>query len=131
MSSTTSLPAQVEVVTKHLSGATNTQIAKDLQMSRNTVSRILAESEIEQITQETKAILLTALPHSAETIARAVRKSPQHAWELLDRTGVMPKREGESQQINVGLNFDSMPSPFKKVDPSCPTNETKIISERL
>jgi hypothetical protein len=123
MSSTTSLPAQVEVITKHLSGATNTQIAQDLQMSRNTVSRILAESEIEQITLEAKSILMGALPDSARTIAEDVKKSVSTAWELFDRTGIMPKREyGNNQQINIGLISEGLPTLSVQNDKPTPEN---------
>ena len=104
------LPVQAEVLTKHLAGASKTQIAQEMRMSRNTVTKILDESEIDRITQESKSILLSALPDSAHCIARAVRKSPQHAWELLDRTGVLPKSSGESQQINIGVMTEGLPT---------------------
>jgi hypothetical protein len=118
----TPFPRQAEVLVKHLTGSTKTEIAKDLGMSRNTVVRILDESEIERLHMESKSILLNALPDSANTIARAVRKSPAHAWELLDRTGVMPKREGESQHINIGLISEGLPTLSVQNDKPTPEN---------
>ena len=97
------------------------QISKDLGMSRNTITKILDESEIEHITQETKGILLNALPDSARTIAHKVKKNSTDAWELLDRTGVMPKNFGEqSTNIAVGLQFEGLPTLAKAQDSLAP-----------
>jgi hypothetical protein len=110
MPAKTPFPVQAEVLVQHLTGASKTEIAKDLGLGRNTVCRILDESEIEQLHMQSKSILLNALPDSAETIARAVRKSPAHAWELLDRTGVMPKTSGEAPSLNVAISTGRLPS---------------------
>lgn len=112
----TPLPRQAQVIAKHLRGRSKTQIASELGMSRNTVVKILDESEIEALAQESKSILICALPDSARTIANAVRKNPTHAWELLDRTGVMPKVESGATNVNVGLNFADMPNPYAKAE---------------
>ncbi len=108
----TPLPVQAEIIAKHLGGASKSQIARDLQMSRTTIVKVLNEAEISRLTGEAKSILLNALPDSARTIARAVRKKSSDAWELLDRTGVMPKSTGDAPSVNVAVALGSLPAAF-------------------
>lgn len=116
------LPVQAEVIVKHLAGTSNSQISKDLGMARGTIAKILSEAEISNLVEQSKSILLGALPDSARTIAKAVRKKSSDAWELLDRTGVMPKSTEANAAVNLQMNFSDMPNAYAK-------NEGSVAAE--
>ncbi len=125
MASDKTAPIKAATVAKYLNGEPKSKIAKDLGMAHNTVNAILAEAEIETLVNQSKTILYGALPDAANTIARKVRKNSVDAWELLDRSGAMPKSVPvEQTNFAVGLNFSGLPEPFE-----CPTKTGNSTTE--
>jgi predicted transcriptional regulator len=114
MASSTSFPVKANVVIGHLQGDSMTQIAKDLGITRQTVSKIIEESEVNDLFAEGKSILLRAIPDSARTVAEAVKKDANHAFELLDRSGAFPKNR-ESTNVNIAMEMDlgAISNPFQ------------------
>jgi transposase-like protein len=111
MAAETAPAVKTAVIAKRLNGERKSKIARDLGLSKPTVYKILEESQVDQLTVQAKSILYEALPEAAQTISRAVKKSPVHAFELLDRTGVMPKNS-EGATVNVALAVGELPSAF-------------------
>lgn len=110
MPSTQAPVVETAVIAKRLAGESKSKISRDLEIDRSVVTRILNESEVDKLIGQSKSILYEALPDAARNIARAVQKSTGHAWELLDRTGVMPKQvAGATTNVAVGVNLSGMP----------------------
>lgn len=116
MANETPTPAQIEVVARHLQGERKGKIAKDMHLSRNTVTRILSDAQVEQIHAETKAILLNGSQGAAKQIIKQAAKDHNVGFELLDRLNILAKqREGGAQtQVNVALGFEGMAAPYAK-----------------
>jgi hypothetical protein len=102
---------ETEVIAQRLLGKPKARIARELALNVDTVTRILDSAQVDALSNEAKSILVAALPDSARTIAKSVKKSSRDAWELLDRTKVLPKTGDETRtSIGVAINFDGMPN---------------------
>jgi predicted transcriptional regulator len=108
--------AQTEVIARHLTGDTNTKIAKDMSIARNTVARILSDAQVTQLAEETKSILLNGSPRAAKRIIIAAAKDHSVGFELLDRLNILVKQRenGAATQVNVALGFEGMAAPYIK-----------------
>lgn len=91
------------VIAKTVAGKTKTQIAKELGVTRNTVRRILNESEIDQILGEGKSAIMQLVPHAAKRYGQKVKRSPEEAKDFLERMEVLPARRIE--QASGSINF--------------------------
>jgi hypothetical protein len=80
------------VVAKTLAGESKTQIANDLDITRNTVNRILEESELNDYVLRGKSRIHEMIPKSILAVDNALSGANPNAnvgmW-LLERTGVV------------------------------------------
>lgn len=110
MAANTPVSAQAAVIAKHITGDTNTKIAEDLGLHRNTVARILNDSEIVRLGEETKSELISGTLGAARRIVKDSKRNTDVAFEYLDRMGILTKKEaGATTNVAVGVNFDGMP----------------------
>jgi hypothetical protein len=63
---------QQTVIAKRLRGESKRQIARDLSMGRNTVDRILSESQVEAAVAQGRTQLVELVPKAIELIQRAI-----------------------------------------------------------
>jgi len=91
------------VVAKHVTGSSNSQIARDLEISRPTVIRILSEAEIDTFVQQGRAGLYDLIPAAVKTYSGGVRANVDRAEDFLERVKVLPRKE-ESGSISFN-NF--------------------------
>lgn len=64
--------AQQAVIAKRLSGDSKRQIARDLGMGRNTVDRILSESQVEAAVAQGRTQLVELVPKAMQLIEKAI-----------------------------------------------------------
>jgi Homeodomain-like domain len=74
MPSHKSAPVQQAVIAKRLQGHSKRQIARDLGMGRNTVDRILTESQIEAAVAQGRSQLVELVPKAVQLIQRAIEQ---------------------------------------------------------
>lgn len=65
---------QQEVIAKRLQGESKRKIARDLQMGRDTVDRILSESQIEEAVAQGRSRLLELVPKAVQLIETAIEQ---------------------------------------------------------
>lgn len=100
------------VIAKHLSGDSNSQIARDLEVSRPTVIRILSEAEIDSFVQGGKASLIELIPTAVKTYGTALGSDPDRAESFLERLKVLPGKEsGGNVTLNNFIGIGSLPRP--------------------
>jgi len=64
--------AQQAVIAKRLNGESKRKIARDLEMGRNTVDRILSESQVEAAVAQGRTQLVELVPKALQLIQRAI-----------------------------------------------------------
>jgi hypothetical protein len=64
--------SQQAVIAKRLRGDSKRQIARDLGMGRNTVDRILSESQVEAAVAQGRTQLVELVPRAIQVIAKAI-----------------------------------------------------------
>jgi hypothetical protein len=69
-----SAPVQQAVIAKRLQGESKRQIARDLGMGRNTVDRILSESQIEAAVAQGRSRLVELVPKAIQLIGLAIEQ---------------------------------------------------------
>lgn len=78
------------VIARHLSGESNSKIARDLQISRPTVAVILAESELGSYISEGRQNCLNLIPMAIENVERAIKAGDvKVSVALLKGTGIL------------------------------------------
>lgn len=78
------------VIALTLAGESNSQIARELEISRPTVQRILDESEISKIVAEGKSRAISFIPLSLDAVEDSLRKkNPKTAISILQGTGIL------------------------------------------
>lgn len=65
---------QQEVIAKRLQGESKRKIARDLQMGRDTVDRILSESQIEEAVAQGRSRLVELVPKAVQLIEAAIEQ---------------------------------------------------------
>jgi predicted transcriptional regulator len=92
------------VVAKAIAGESKSKIAEDLGITRNTVRRILNETEINQFVGQGKSTLFELIPQAAEIYAAKVRANPDEAKDFLERVLVLPgKQAGNDAHIRFSV----------------------------
>jgi hypothetical protein len=82
---------QQAVIAKRLQGESKRKIARDLEMGRDTVDRILSESQVEAAVAQGRTQLVELVPKAIQLIQRAIdprisnRRSPQKRARLFFR----------------------------------------------
>lgn len=103
---------QAAVVVKALNGDSKSQIARDLEISRNTVNAILEDSELSKLVLEGKTTLHRLIPKSLAAFDYAItRHKIPEATIILRATGVLPQEITESSGPSVNINLGAIPRP--------------------
>ena len=93
-------------IAKAAVGESISQIAKDLDVSRPTIHRILSEAEFGSLVDAGKYSLYDKIPEAAELYGKKVTKDWKEAKDFLERVTVLPSMP-QAQNVNNGivLNF--------------------------
>lgn len=98
---------QAAVLAKRMNGDSKRQIAEDLEISRNTVTRILTDTELTQVVAEGKTGIYRLIPKAVKAFEHALDKNRTSEAELILRsTGVLPQEQvvgGSSTTVNLGV----------------------------
>lgn len=123
---------QASVISRRAAGHTKTQIAQALKMSRNTITKILTESEIDQRVQESRSLVLESAPEVTRGIIKEAVKSADFGLRLLRSFGVMPaesnSESGLNFQVNIGEGSSFTPVNKEKVIEA--TNATVVTANK-
>jgi len=97
---------QTAVIAKAAIGESKSQIARDLDMTRNTVNRILDASEFNSLVDGGKSNLYQLIPEAVDVYGQRVKKNALEAKDFLERVSVLPAPP-QAQNVNNGivLNF--------------------------
>jgi len=106
---------KLEVWTRHAPRQTNSQIARDLGIARNTVAKIIAERHVEQVEPADAARALSRAGITPETIAQKLRQGMEATetklatWEgkFTDRVEV-PDNSARFRYVEAGAKILSM-----------------------
>ena len=106
---------KVEVWTRHALRQSNSQIARDLGISRNTVAKIVAERQVEQVVPEDMVRILARAGITPETVAQKVREGMEATetklatWEgkFTDRVEV-PDNSARFRNVEAAAKMLSM-----------------------
>jgi len=94
------------VVAKAVLGDPIAKIARDLEMSRDTVRRILNESEFATLVNEGKSSLYECIPEAVRIYGSKVATDPVEAKDFLERVTVLPSSpKTQSVSSGITLNF--------------------------
>lgn len=100
-------PVRGRVVARHVTGQSNRQIASEEKIDRATVSRILSQREVAELTAQYRSRLLSMVPKAINVYEEALaskdlRIAGAAATKLLEGLGVLPK--GGIEQSTVEVN---------------------------
>ena len=100
---------QTAVIAKSVSGESNRQIAKDLDISRNTVARILNEAELGHLVAAGKSRIFGLIDKSVDALERALDKGDVgEAKMILRSVGVLPKEEEAGGAGGITFNIGAI-----------------------
>lgn len=96
---------QALVIAKSLNGDSKRQIAEDLGIARDTVTKILSSAEIDQYVNEGKSELIRLIPDSVTALKKAIHagKTTEEAQLVLRSTGVLAPEQNSNFTANVNL----------------------------
>jgi len=80
------------VIAKSALGVSKAQIARELEISRNTVKRILNEAELSSLVDQGKSSLYECIPKAAELYGSKVKSDPEEAKDFLERVTALPAK---------------------------------------
>lgn len=108
-----SLPVQAMVIAKHLQGESNSQIARDLEIARTTVIKILSQSEIDEFVERGRSGLYELIPQAVKTYGGGVAENVDRAESFLERMKVLPSKvtEANGNTINNFIGIGNLPRP--------------------
>jgi hypothetical protein len=96
---------QQAVIAKALIGATNSQIANDLDLDRGTVRAILSAAEIQQSIEIGRSDCIRMIPRSIKVIDQRLAKgSETAALAILRGTNVLQNQQLVGNQTNIVAN---------------------------
>ena len=91
---------RVAIQAKSLVGVSNAQISRELQVSQNTVAKVLNESEITELREAGRGRVAGMIPKSLDVFQyRLDRNDANVATQVLKGTGVL----APDAQVNVGI----------------------------
>jgi hypothetical protein len=96
---------QALVISKAMNGDSKRQIAEDLGIGRNTVTKILCEAEINRFVNEGKSDLIRMIPEAVAGIRKAIKagKTTEEAQLVLRSTGVIAPEQSGAPSLNVNF----------------------------
>ena len=100
---------QHKIVRAHVQqGMTRGQIATELGIARETVSRTLDSAGIEKFVQQGKERLVQAIPQAAEVVVASVvnERDVENAKWLLEKTGVTIRGNEQENRNSGGITFN-------------------------
>jgi len=102
---------QAAVIAKSMNGDSKSQIAQDLSIARNTVTRILEDAELSELARAGKTSLYELIPKSIKAFEHALDKhKTAEATIVLRATGVLPQEQSEAG-MSVNVNLGAIPRP--------------------
>ena len=104
---------KMAVVAKSAMGVSKAQIARELEISRNTVKRILNEAELSSLVDQGKSSLYECIPEAALVYEGKIKSDPAEAKDFLERVTVLPAKPQPAstsfaQQIFVNPHIDKL-----------------------
>jgi hypothetical protein len=99
------------VVSKATMGDSISQIARDLEISRPTVMRILSESEFHTLIASGKSRLYEMIPEAVEKYGQKIKSDPLEAKDFLERVTVLPAKQDRPSINATQINFGSLAIP--------------------
>lgn len=90
------------VIAKKTMGVSNSEIARELGVHRDTVRRVLNEAEYNSLIAQGKSTLFEAIPEAARVYAEKVKADATEAKEFLERITVLPAK-AEAAAVNNGV----------------------------
>jgi hypothetical protein len=95
---------QAAVFVKRAAGESKRKIAKDLEISRNTVTAILDDTELNQFVERGKSIIFAAIPDAAIMYTKGAKEKFEHSESMLERLKVIPTRDAGNSGLTLN-NF--------------------------
>jgi len=96
-------PVKAAVIARTVQGESKSKIARDLEIDRATVRRIIDASEISRIVEEGKSECYGMVPKSVSNIEAAVNQGDVKAsFGILKGTGVLKNGNSNGNQVHVG-----------------------------
>src|SRR5215470_7024425 len=101
------------VIAKSALGVSKAQIARELEISRNTVKRILNEAALSSLVDQGKSSLYECIPEAALVYEGKIKSDPAEAKDFLERVTVLPAKPQPAstsfaQQIFVNPHIDKL-----------------------
>lgn len=103
--------AKAVVLARSASGASNSQIAREMGIDRETVSKILSEPEIAAVIQQGKNEVVQMVPKATAVFNRALNKDDTRvATSVLTGVGVLKSESNrDSSRISLSITLDPRP----------------------
>ncbi len=83
----------LQVQGRLLQGESQRQIARELHVSRNTVTRVIRTEDFQGVIQEQRGRLFSIVPAAVDSLRAGVATDPHLAFALLRDLGIVPDRE--------------------------------------
>jgi predicted transcriptional regulator len=101
------------VLAKTMAGESKSQIAEDLGITRDTVRRILNESELANLVLEGKTGVYMLIPKAVKALEKALDKGDTGEAKIILRSvNILPSEgEGGSAGSAVTINLGAIPRP--------------------
>lgn len=110
MASTKSQVTKTAVLAKAVLGESKSQIAEDLGITRDTVRRILDESELATLVAEGKTGVYQLIGKSIKAFEHALDKhKTAEATVILRATGVLPQENTDNRNFSATVNLGVFP----------------------
>ena len=121
--------AKAVVLARSATGASNSQIAREMGIDRETVSRILSEPEIAAVIQQGKNDVVRMVPKAVGVVDDALdKKNAKVAMGVLTGVGVL-KPDGGYGGSGITLNITMDPRPRAVHIPTIPRRDETLISQ--
>ena len=107
--------AKAVVLARSAAGASNSQIAREMGIDRETVSRILSEPEIAAVIQQAKNDVIRMVPKAVGVVDDALdEKNAKVAMSVLTGVGVLKPDGGYGGSgITLNITMDPRPRPVE------------------
>lgn len=101
------------VLAKTMAGESKSQIAEDLGITRDTVRRILNESELANLVAEGKSGVYMLIPKAVKALERALDKGDTSEAKIILRSvNILPSEGDGSSGSAVTINLGAIPRPL-------------------